>query len=126
MTSVKYSDSTGMPLSVCSMWQAGAAKKSVECQTAPELYQFDEGVTQTGICNDVIECEITKKEENMTLIDFLCSNYSDEYGISKQEWNDRIAHGFVSVGPDVITNPSHILERGQVLEYINYINHTSV
>ncbi len=113
---IHFEDNNLQSISIASSWKSKSSKKSVECQTPTELYEFDDNQTQYGRSTRIIGELVSKKDRNMSLVDYF-SEYHDQ--TPKNEWLNRIKSGSVSVDCEINTQPDLRVDAGQYLEYVD-------
>lgn len=114
--SIKFEDVVCESLSFASNWKNKIQACSAECQTPAEMYQFEDAETQSGVCTEVVEEVVSKKDTGFTLLNFLCE-YREHR--SREVWGEMIAGGKATVDGEVVTNPDTIVEPEQYIEVVN-------
>ena len=92
MSSTKtiFNDSGHTTVEFNSCWRVTAAAVSIECQTTPELYQFEDAETQSGFKTNVVLSEVSSKFAGKSLVSFLSKTKKQA---TAEEWADRISKG---------------------------------
>ena len=102
-----------------SSWDAankGGNKKSVKCQTSPEIYQLQEMETQSGLFTTIMQDQVEEKNKHMTLLEHFCKLHKDR---TTQEWVSSISEGFVTVDCEVATDTDMKVDTEFFLEYVD-------
>lgn len=114
---VNFTDSEHTTLLFSSAWRVAATSKSIECQTTPELYQFEEAEMQTGKGTDVMQAEVSAKFSGKTLIEFLSKTKKQT---PQAVWEDRIQTGTITVNMEVVTDPHFVIAEDYFIEFVDY------
>jgi hypothetical protein len=119
MSNVKsiFSDSDHTTVLLPSAWRVAAESASIECQTSPELFQFEDAEMQTGPGTNFIQSEVSSKFSGKSLLQFLSKTKKH---VSAEEWEQRILCGNVTVDTEVVTDPAFVLEEDCFIEYVDY------
>ena len=112
-----FSDGDHISVDVPSIWRVVAESKSIECQTSPELYQFEEAEMQTGPSTNVMQAEVSSKFAGKTLLQFLSK--TKKY-IPAEDWEERIRNGTITVDMEVIIDPDFVVDEDFFIEYVDY------
>ena len=112
-----FSDSEHETVVFPSAWRVAAASASIECQTSPELYQFEEAEVQTGPSTNVMQSEVSSKFSGRTLLQFLSKTKKHA---TAEEWEERILKGTITVDMEVVTDPQFAVEEDYFIEYVDY------
>jgi len=84
-----------------SCWQGSADVAEAGCQTPKELFRFSETETQSGIATQVVQDQVSGKNDGLTLLEHFCKLHPKQ---PREVWREGIARGKVTVDCDVITN----------------------
>lgn len=112
-----FSDSEHETVVFPSAWRVASASASIECQTSPELYLFEEAEVQTGPSTNVMQSEVSSKFSGKTLLQFLSKTKKHA---SAEEWEERILKGTITVDMEVVTDPHFAVEEDFFIEYVDY------
>lgn len=117
-TKVNFRDATCCSISITSSWKSSGSegKKDADCQTPAHFFQFVEMETQTGICTEVIQDQVSTKNAGMPLLDYLSTFHNSQ---SSLQWKQHIKSGFVSVDCEVATETSTRLIKDQYIEFVD-------
>jgi hypothetical protein len=112
-----FQDSSSGSFAIASMWNNDkqAGKKSVKCQTAPELYEFKEMETQSGRNTVVVQNQVAEKNKGLTLLEHFCKTHKKK---TEVQWKAAIQDGFVTVDCEVMTDPDIRVDTEFFLEYV--------
>lgn len=99
------------------------SSNSIECQTAPELYQFEDAEMQTGMGTNIMQSEVSSKFSGKTLLEFLSRTKKK---VTSEEWEQRIVSGLVTVDMEVVADPQAIVEEDFFIEFVEYKRDISV
>lgn len=100
-----------------SAWRVAASSSSVDCQTTPELYAFEDAEMQTGPETNIVQSEVSTKFSGRSLLDFLSHTKKTH---SLEEWEERIRCGNITVDMEVVTDPQYTLEEDCFIEFVDY------
>lgn len=120
---VHFDDGKCESIFISSTWRTKATKKSAECQTPSEFYEFDDAQSQSGINTRIVSELVSKKDKNLSLLRYFCEYHQNE---SREIWTNRIKDGAVSVDCEISTQTDLIVEPGQYLEFVDYKNDAQV
>jgi hypothetical protein len=112
-----FSDGEHISVDVPSAWRVAAASASIECQTSPELYQFEDAEVQTGPATNVMQAEVSSKFSGKTLLQFLAKTKKHA---TAEEWEERIVGGTITVDMELATDPEAVVEEDFFIEYVDY------
>eukprot|EP00600_Ochromonadales_sp_CCMP1393_P004795 CAMPEP_0174964040 /NCGR_PEP_ID=MMETSP0004_2-20121128/5660_1 /TAXON_ID=420556 /ORGANISM="Ochromonas sp., Strain CCMP1393" /LENGTH=396 /DNA_ID=CAMNT_0016212723 /DNA_START=125 /DNA_END=1313 /DNA_ORIENTATION=- len=115
----RFQDSNAGSFSIASSWQnpnGGSSRKSVKCQTAPEIFQFREMETQTGLYTNVVQDQVSEKYKTLSLLEHFCKMHRNR---TESEWKSRIEDGLVTVDCEVTTDPASRLDVEYFIEYVD-------
>lgn len=117
-TKVNFSDSPCCSFVVASSWKVSGSLgcKNISTQTPDSFYKFSETETQTGLCTEILQSQVTEKQSGINLLDHLTNLKSDR---SVSEWKNSITNGCVTVDCEVVVDPSLKLENEFFVEFVN-------
>ena len=112
-----FSDSSSGSYSIGSSWlqEKQCGKKSVKCQTAPEMYEFREMETQSGRYTNIVQNQVAEKNKGLTLLEHFCKAHRRK---TESQWKSAIQDGFVTVDCEVMTDPEIRVDTEFFLEYV--------
>lgn len=117
-TKINFTDSACASLTLSSLWRSshGDSTRDQYSQTPSEFYKFCEVETQTGICTEIYQDQVTGKSAGTTLFDCLSGKFR---GHDEKDWKTKIENGFVTVDCEVATDPSMKMETDFFIECVN-------
>lgn len=87
----------------------------MKCQTAPEIYQFKEMETQSGVRTNIVQDQVVEKNKGLTLLEHYCKLHKSK---TENYWKSSIQDGFVTVDCEVMTDPEIRVDTEFFLEYV--------
>jgi hypothetical protein len=102
---------------IVSSWKTTTKYATKECQTSPELYQFEDAEVQTGLFTEILEEVVSRDDSGYQLSSLLTKYHQKKY--SNEDWNQFIREGKVGVDGEIVTNPDSLVEPEQYIEFVN-------
>lgn len=118
-----FEDSDFTPFEIPSSWskeKRNKVTKSVDCQTAPSLFEMQEAEVQSGRYTRTTQIQVQEQEKGAKLLDYISDKRRD---VAKEVWNDRITNGFVTVDCEVTTETEVALDTDYFIEYVDCRSH---
>jgi hypothetical protein len=115
---ISFEDCDCGSVDIISSWKSSVKYSTKECQTSPELYQFEDAEVQTGLFTEIIEEVVNRDDTGYQLSSFL-SKYHHQNHRSHDDWNQLIREGKVGVDGEIVTNPDSLVEPEQYIEFVN-------
>lgn len=121
---VQYTDVVSpVSLTILSSWKTSGKKSlsSASCQTSPELYEFNDMDSQTGVSSEVYQSEISsKKQAGIPLLDYLITTYGKlkiySHLGSSTIFQNFILDGYVTIDEIVCKDPDHKIDLNNFVE----------